>query len=72
MPGPAKFLGFKMWPNLICNWTAPTYKMNVMLGCRRLKTSDWNHKVFKKLFTEELNQVVSGVIISQIYNQFYI
>ena len=39
------------------------YKINTMLYLR-LETSDWDHKLIRKLFTEVINQVRSRVIFS--------
>ena len=38
-----------------------------MLCWRRLETTDWDHQLIRKVFTEVINQVISGVIFSYAY-----
>lgn len=40
-----------------------------MLYWRSLKTSKWSHKLIRRLFTEVINQMRSGIIFSSAHNQ---
>lgn len=48
-------------------------KMILMLYWRRLETGDWDHKCFRKLFSEVINQVRKGVFFfsKTAYNQTF-
>lgn len=37
-------------------WHVKHNHHNISLYLRRLETGDWDHKLFRKLFTEDLNQ----------------
>ena len=43
------------------------HQMNIMLFRKRLETSDWGHKLPRKLFTEVINQLRSRLIFSEAY-----